>query len=124
MTNDILIANSPKEDPFVFEGRFSRSYRLLHFIAGRVLGGTERAEEAVDNCWITASRNPPRFFYEGEFRSWLLRVLIDEALAILRRNQEEVAQGKIGFRRNSFAVRDQLHEKRITPLKAAAETEY
>jgi hypothetical protein len=35
-------------------------------------------------CWLTASRNPPRFEYEGEFRRWLVRVLIDEASAILR----------------------------------------
>jgi DNA-directed RNA polymerase specialized sigma24 family protein len=76
-----------KEDPAVFDYRFWRCYRMLHFIACRILGGPERAAEAIGNCWRTASRHPPRFEYEGEFRGWLLRVLIDEAL-ILRRNQQ------------------------------------
>ena len=78
---------SQQEHPSVFEVRFSRCRRLLHFTACRVLGGPERAEDAVENCGLTASRNPPQFEYEGAFRSWLVRVLIDEALAILRQGQ-------------------------------------
>lgn len=93
MTNDFLIAGNSYNNLAQFDVRFSRSYRLLHFIACRVLGGPERADEAVENCWSTASRNPPRFEYEGEFRSWLLRVVIDEALAILRNAPETFAAG-------------------------------
>jgi DNA-directed RNA polymerase specialized sigma24 family protein len=81
---------TPEEHPGVFQARFSRCCRLLHFIACRVLGGPERAGEAVENSWVRASRNPPHFEYEGAFRSWLLRVLIDEALAIRREYQETV----------------------------------
>lgn len=65
-----------------FRVRFSRSRRLLHLIACRVLQGSERAEEAVRNCFFTARRAAPQFVDEGAFRSWLLRVLIDEALRI------------------------------------------
>src|SRR5215472_11590870 len=74
-----------QEDPSIFAQRFSRSYRLLHLIACRVLGDEERAPLAIKNCWRSASRNPPWFEYEGAFRSWLVRVLIDEALAILQK---------------------------------------
>jgi DNA-directed RNA polymerase specialized sigma24 family protein len=56
----------------------------LHFIARRVLGSSERAKEAVGSCWRIASSHPQRFEYEGGFHSWLLRVLIDEALVLLR----------------------------------------
>ena len=59
-------------------------YRTLHFIACRVLGGPEHAEEAIGNCWSIASCHPQRLANEGEFRSWLIRVLIDEALVLLR----------------------------------------
>ena len=52
------------------------------------LGGPEHANKAVENCWHTASRRAPRFDHEGEFRSWLLRALIDEALALLRNSQQ------------------------------------
>jgi len=74
--------NTERENPAVFASRFSRCHRLLHFIACRVLGGPEHAKDAIENCRLTASRNLPRFEYEGAFRSWLVRVLIDEALAI------------------------------------------
>jgi DNA-directed RNA polymerase specialized sigma24 family protein len=84
MTNDFFFANrmDEDEDPAVFHARFWRCHRLLHFIACRVLGSSERVDGAIENCWVRASRNPPRFEYESAFRSWLLRVLIDEALAI------------------------------------------
>ena len=75
-----------KQQELIFDARFQRCYRMLHFIACRVLGGPERAEEAIGNCWRIASRHPQRFEYEGEFRRWLLRVLIDEALVLLREN--------------------------------------
>jgi Sigma-70 region 2 len=87
MTNKSFIANELEEHPSVFDARFWRSYRILHFIACRILGGPERAEKAVENGWLTASLHPPRFEYEGEFRSWLLRVLIDEAL-LLQKDQQ------------------------------------
>jgi DNA-directed RNA polymerase specialized sigma24 family protein len=76
-----------KENATVFQRRFSRCRNLLRFMAVRVLGSPERAEDAIENCWFTASSNPPRFEQEGAFRSWLLRVLIDAALEI-RRNEK------------------------------------
>jgi DNA-directed RNA polymerase specialized sigma24 family protein len=74
-----------------FASRFSRYRPLLHSLACRVLADIRCAEDAVENCWRTASRNPPKFDCEGAFRSWLARVLIDEALAILRENRELAA---------------------------------
>jgi len=46
------------------------------------------------NCWLTTSRNPPELNYEGAFRSWLARVLIDEAIAILRENRKLYVNSK------------------------------
>ena len=74
-----------QQHPAVFATWFSRCHRLLYFIACRVLGAPERADDAIENCWLTASRNPPLFEYEGAFRGWVLRILIDEALAIAAR---------------------------------------
>lgn len=88
MTNDFVMASKPQEELAVFHARFSRSYRLLYFIACRVLGGPERAEDAVRSCWLTASRSPPQFEHESAFRGWLLRVLIEEVLAFLRKRRQ------------------------------------
>jgi hypothetical protein len=93
MCEEITISNHQQERPTDFDAQFSRCRALLHFIACRVLGGPERAEDAVENCWRTASQDTPKFDYEGAFRSWLLRVLIDEAIAIVRKNNEPNRHG-------------------------------
>lgn len=66
----------------VFDQWFARCRGLLYFTACRVLGSPDGADLAVRNCWLTASCDPPRFDREGAFRSWLVRILIDEASAI------------------------------------------
>src|SRR5215467_7762045 len=83
-----VFVKSEQEQSAIFAERFLRAYRLLDFIACRVLCDEQRAHIAIDNCWRRASRNPPRFEYEGAFRSWLIRVLINEALAIRGQDQE------------------------------------
>ena len=83
--NDSLV-KSEQEQPEIFTQRFRRSARLLHFLACRICD-QERAPIVMQNCWRTASRNPPHFAYAGDFRSWLVRILIDEALAVLREGQ-------------------------------------
>ena len=60
---------------------------LLSLIAYRVLGNHEDAEEAVQNCLRLASDRAPRFEHEGAFRSWLARILIDEAVTILHKKR-------------------------------------
>jgi DNA-directed RNA polymerase specialized sigma24 family protein len=69
-----------------FDTQFSRCRGLLYFIASRVLD-SDGSEDAVKNCRLTAVRNLPEFESEGGFRSWLLRILIDEALRILRQKK-------------------------------------
>jgi hypothetical protein len=80
---------SGEDSKNTFEQQFSRSRELLHFIARRILNCVQEAEEAVKNCRLTASRNPPGFGSEGAFKSWLLRILIDEATLLLRRKQRD-----------------------------------
>ena len=74
-----------------FEARFDRCEGLLYFMAAEVLGRGEDSDrslnddvnEAVHNCWLTASRSRQEFDSEGAFRRWLVRILITEAVAIL-----------------------------------------
>jgi DNA-directed RNA polymerase specialized sigma24 family protein len=76
-----------QEETPVFDTQFSKCRGLLYFIACRVLDDCEGAEEAVQNCLLTATRNTPKFESVGALRSWLLRILIDEALQILRQKK-------------------------------------
>ena len=67
---------------------FLRYRRTLLFVAYRVLGDHNQAEDAVQRCLQSATtRNMPRFESEGAFRSWLVRVLIDVAWLILRERE-------------------------------------
>ena len=79
---------SGEESRQAFERQFARSRKLLSFLARRILNCVQEAEEAVKNCRLNASRNPPRFSSEGAFKSWLVRILIDEA-TLLRRKQSD-----------------------------------
>jgi hypothetical protein len=71
-----------------------RYRRLLHCVAQRVLGNPDRAAIAVGNCLYTASRHATALDGEGAFRSWLVRVAIDEALAIL--HGRNIPKGRCG----------------------------
>lgn len=87
VNDNISSSSAPQIHSLIFEDEFSRCRPVLTFLAFRILACNEKVAEAVQNCRITASRNPPRLKCEGAFRSWLARVLIDEALAILRQKE-------------------------------------
>jgi DNA-directed RNA polymerase specialized sigma24 family protein len=65
-----------------FANWFSRSRNTLHFMADLILDSSEMAERAVQNCWRETAGNPPSFASEGDFRSWIFRILINEALSM------------------------------------------
>ena len=69
--------------PSDFESRFSKNRKLIAFVARRLLDSHEDAEIAVKQCFKTASSKPLVFTNDGAFRSWILRIVIDEALLIL-----------------------------------------
>jgi DNA-directed RNA polymerase specialized sigma24 family protein len=81
-TQSVREAQTKREHAESFNDCFARSRPLLHLIACRILGDSERADLTVRNSRLRASRNSPIFSQQGEFRSWLLRILINEALAI------------------------------------------
>jgi DNA-directed RNA polymerase specialized sigma24 family protein len=83
------ISNISQLHSIALNAFFSRYRRVLHSIAYRVLLNHRDAESAVQNLFLWASRNIPRFKCEGSFRGWLLRGLIDEALAVLHKNRSQ-----------------------------------
>jgi len=83
-----------KHDPSEFYEEFRRSQPLLYLIADVVLGCPEQVEEAIHNCCQTASVSPRRLQRGNSFHSWLLRVLIDEALLILHQRKDRAEIGE------------------------------
>lgn len=66
-----------------FNALFAKYRNLLYFVAHRVLRHHPGAEDAVQRCFLSARVNTPEFASERDFRSSLVRVLMDEAVMIL-----------------------------------------
>jgi DNA-directed RNA polymerase specialized sigma24 family protein len=75
-----------------FEGRFSRCRKSLYFLAWGTLGNVGEAEQALENCYRKARRNAPRFNSDGEFGSWMIRVLINEVVLIANRRVPDASE--------------------------------
>lgn len=69
-----------------------RSHKTLHYIARLILGSSELAASALERCRLRALEDSPRFESEGPFRSWIFRVLINEALSIIHRDHASVSE--------------------------------
>ena len=93
----VTVLENSADNRISFYVRAARYRRLLYFVAHRVLGNSDRAVIAVENCLVSAARHFTTFDDEGAFRSWLVRLALDESLAILhgrimpeRRHEDEV----------------------------------
>jgi RNA polymerase sigma-70 factor (ECF subfamily) len=82
-----LILDGLQGDRDAFEILFSRYRPVLYRLAQRILRTHEESEDAVQNCSLAAFRKMKSFKYEGAFRSWLARILINEAITILRKRK-------------------------------------
>jgi DNA-directed RNA polymerase specialized sigma24 family protein len=81
-----------------FEGRFSRCRSSLYFLALGALGSVWEAEEAMENCYRKACRQPKRFNSDGEFGSWIIRRLINEIVLVANRRRPESSEtGAVEF---------------------------
>ena len=82
-----LISDGLQGDRNAFEILFSRYRPILYRLAQGVLRNHEESEDAVQNCSLVAFRKMETFKYEGAFRGWLARILVNEAITILRKRK-------------------------------------
>ena len=75
----VSAAHRSEED---FEQGFLR-FRGFKQIAERVLAGDDDVDEAIERGYDLARRQGRRFRSESEFRRWLVRTVLNEALMIL-----------------------------------------
>jgi DNA-directed RNA polymerase specialized sigma24 family protein len=77
-------ANTIRED---LERQFSSCRGLLRQVAERVLSGEDDVEEAIERCYAATAGERRRFRSEGEFRRWLVRTVLNQALMILHEKE-------------------------------------
>ena len=75
-----------------FEGRFSRCRNSLYFLAWGALGNVRETEGAMENCHRKACRQPQRFTSDGEFGSWMIRLLINEIVLVANQRKAESSE--------------------------------
>jgi RNA polymerase sigma-70 factor, ECF subfamily len=92
LDDEDLIANGLQGDQEAFNVLFSKYRRLLYSLASRVLHNHEEAEDAVQNSSLRAFCKLPNFKHEGAFRSWLIRILVNEAVSSLRQRKNRLAK--------------------------------
>jgi RNA polymerase sigma-70 factor (ECF subfamily) len=87
VNDETLISAGLRGNENALDTLFARHRRLLHSLAVRILHNHEEAEDAVQNCMVLAFRNLPKFDCHSAFRTWLVRILINESIAILRKKK-------------------------------------
>lgn len=87
LDDDKLISLGLQGDHEALHVLFVRNRRLLHSLAYRLLRNHGEAEDAVQNCLLQAFRSLESVKSRGSFRSWLVRILINEALVIIRKKK-------------------------------------
>jgi RNA polymerase sigma-70 factor (ECF subfamily) len=117
-----LIVHSLRGDREASNVLLSRYRQLLYRLAYRVLRNHEDSEDAVQNCLLLAFSKLPGFKHEGAFRGWLVRILFNEAVSILRkrRHQSTNSPEPIPFE-PPVAIPDSLHAPGPDPERALAE---
>jgi len=94
VNDENLISMGLQGDEEALRVLFTRYRRLLRDLAYRVLRNQEEAEDAVQSCLLLAYRNLSNVQCRHSFRSWLVRILINEALAIVRKKKSSPTIGQ------------------------------
>lgn len=76
--------------------QFSRCLGSLRLIAARVLNGDDDVREAMRRSYLAAASQRRRLESDGEFRQWLVRTVLNEALMIL--HEKESGGESLGHR--------------------------
>ena len=77
-------------DPGAFESIMRRHNRLLFRTARSVLRDDAEAEDALQEAYLRAWRALPSFRAEARLSTWLVRIVLNEALGRLRRRGAQV----------------------------------
>jgi RNA polymerase sigma-70 factor, ECF subfamily len=112
--------NSPAlraDDVRAFEALMRRHNRLLFRTARSILRDDAESEEAVQDAYFKAWRALPGFRGEAKISTWLVRIVVNEALGRARRRSGQVL--RIAPQEDAMAT-DEASELPESPENAAA----
>jgi RNA polymerase sigma-70 factor, ECF subfamily len=119
-----LISKAMQGDEEAQNELFSRYYSFLYYLACRVLGGRDDAQDVVQNCMLRAVCNLQQFNNDGAFRSWLSRILVNEAITLLRKKSSKTrfSVGRVAGE-DERDVLDRLPGRELNPEQVLAKKE-
>lgn len=82
-----LVALAKTGDFGAFEQLVSRYERRLFATAMRIVGRRQDAEEVVQDTLTSVIEHLPDFRQESRFYTWLMRIAVNHALKLLRKNR-------------------------------------
>ncbi|WP_111718877.1 RNA polymerase sigma factor [Homoserinimonas sp. OAct 916] len=84
----ILVGRAVDGDVRAFEALVRRYGLLIRVYAGRVLGSTADVDDVVQESLVQAWQHLPELMDPGAVKSWLMRIVSNKALDVLRRRRE------------------------------------
>src|SRR5688572_21888483 len=84
LEDETLIAAAQSGDPGAFEELVRRYQEAAFRAAFLVLRDADEAEDAAQEAFVRAYKALVRFRRGHEFRPWLLRIVVNQSLTILR----------------------------------------
>ena len=103
-SDDELVAAARLQDNSAIEALMRRYNRRLFRVARSILRDAGVAEDAVQECYVSAFTKLDRYRPTGAFSAWLTRIVINEALMLKRRT------------RHTFVSLDDLEEEHYDEL--------
>lgn len=86
-SDDDLVAAARRHENASIEVLMRRYNRRLFRVARSILRDSAAAEDAVQECYVSAFTKLDRYQPTGAFAAWLTRIAINEALMLKRRNR-------------------------------------
>jgi len=83
----LLVQRSQKGDPAAFSDLLARHDRQVLKLAQSMLGHTQDAQDVFQESCLRAYLHLRSFRFESEFRTWLLRITINQCRSRLRQNR-------------------------------------
>lgn len=95
-TDDELMVLVADGDQKAFGELFERHGGKVLGFAKKMLGDLERAEEASQDIWVKVVKQAPSYQKEGYFKSWVMTMVRNHCLNIIRKDKRLSFQEDVG----------------------------
>jgi len=111
LSDEEVVSRVLRGEKGLFELIIRRHNERLFRISRSYVRDDDEAEDIMQEAYVKAYEQLPRFEGRSQFATWLIRILINEALARVRRRQRMVPEAGSVFEDKSLEESLQAHER-------------